>query len=792
MYLQILKKDLKRKRAMNIILLVFIILSSMFVSSSVSNIISVTTALDSYFEMAEAPDYFAATMNKSSSVEIEESLENEASIDSIKTEEIFFLSRSNIFHKGEQLNAVDNTQVLQSDKDISMNYFLDDGSIIEKVNSGEVYMTGYAMENVGLESGDKITIDIEGESHEFTIAGGFKDAVLGSSMNNMARYIISSEDFEAYTSNEMINEMYGGKFCYIHTSNMEKMMSEISDISSSFIFAMDRGLLKFTYVFDMIVTGILLVVSLILIAIAFVVLRFSISFTLSEEFREIGVMKAIGISNLKIRGLYLTKYAALSIIGALIGLVFSFPFGKMLMSISSKSVIISNQNPIFINILCAVFVIAVILLFCFSCTRKVKKMTPIDAVRSGQTGERFRKKSIMSLSKSKLPATAFLAANDIVSSPKRYSIITFTFSLCLSLLLILSATVTTLNSDTLMPTFGFVECHATASNGDIIMRFMVDGGHEKLEVYLEDMEETLAENDMPAKCVQEMGFTFTVTHGEYEENIQTFQGTGTTMDMYEYTAGTAPQSTNEIAITRIAADKINADIGDTVTIKTIDGDKDYIITAFFQTMNMQGSTMRLHEDEEVNYVQVGSSVATQITFTDDPDDAEIERRIEKIKEIYPEFEDVTTSAEWVKGNVGVADTLASVKSMVAILTIVLAALITVLMERSFIAKEKGEIALLKAIGARNNRIYVYHTIRFAMVGFIAAVIAEIAAMPLTHLCVDPIFKMMGLELAVDYVINPLEMFITLPLTILITTIVSAFLTSIYTRKIKSSDTTNIE
>ncbi len=33
MYLRILKKDLKHKRAMNVILLVFIILASMFVSS---------------------------------------------------------------------------------------------------------------------------------------------------------------------------------------------------------------------------------------------------------------------------------------------------------------------------------------------------------------------------------------------------------------------------------------------------------------------------------------------------------------------------------------------------------------------------------------------------------------------------------------------------------------------------------------------------------------------------------------------------------------------------------------
>ena len=68
MYLNILKKDLKRKRAMNIIILLFIVLATMFVSSSVNNIINVTSALDNYFEMANMPDYLVVTMNKTLAV----------------------------------------------------------------------------------------------------------------------------------------------------------------------------------------------------------------------------------------------------------------------------------------------------------------------------------------------------------------------------------------------------------------------------------------------------------------------------------------------------------------------------------------------------------------------------------------------------------------------------------------------------------------------------------------------------------------------------------------------------
>ena len=790
MYLSILKKDLKRKRAMNIILLLFIILATMFVSSSVNNIINVTTALDSYFEMANAPDYFAATMNKNLAVDIDETVSSASAVDSYAMENVLFLSPDNFSYEDEDIIIKAGTNLIQSD--ICMNYFLSDESILETVGKGEFYMAESEADSLGVDVGDKLTIELNGVSREFILADKIKDALLGSKgLASITRYIISEEDFNCFLSAENTEEYYGGTLVYIYSSNIETALPQIKPLVDNSALTLDRAMMKFCYIFDMVVVGILLVVSIILIIIAFVVLRFTIFFTLSEEFREIGVMKAIGIGNFKIRGLYLIKYMGLSIIGAAIGLVLSFPFGEMLMSVSSQTIIVGNQSPILVNILCAVLVIAVILLFCYGCTDMVKKMTPIDAIRNGQTGERFRKKSVMSLGKSKLPATPFLALNDIVSSPKRYSIITLTFFLCLSLLLILSATVSTMNSDSLASTFGWADCDIYLDS-KMSTECMLEDGHERLEKHLDDMEQTLAENGIPAKCYQETIFTLPVAFGENESNICIYQGTGSTMDMYEYTAGTTPQNTDEIAITRIAADKLNANIGDTVTIKTIDGDKEYIISAFFQAMNMQGIGIRLHSDEYINYIQAQGSIYTQITFTDHPDSKEIKQRMEEIQRIFPDYENIETCAEKVADLVGIAGTLDAVKSLVAVLTIVLAALITVLMERSFIAKEQGEIALMKAVGTRNGKIYAYHTLRFLFVGIITVIIGEIFAMPLTHLCIDPIFKMMGMELAVDYVINPVEMYLIFPIVILVTTTISAFLTSLYTRKIKSSDTANIE
>ena len=789
MYLDILKKDLKRKKAMNIILLLFIILATMFVASSVNNIINVTTALDSYFEMANAPDYLVATMNKNLAVDIDETVSSASAVDCYEAENILFLSSDNFIYEDENIITPGGTHLVHSD--ICMNYFLSDGSILETVEPGEFYMTEAKADALGVDVGDKLIIELNGVKREFVLAGKIKDALFGPNQLSFTRYIISEEDSSVFLSAENTEEYYGGTLVYIYSTDIKTALTQIKPLVNNSILTMDRAFMKFCYIFDMIVVGILLVVSIILIIIAFVVLRFTISFTLSEEFREIGVMKAIGISNFKIRGLYLVKYMGLSVIGAAIGLALSFPFGEMLMSVSSQTIIIGNQSPILVNILCAVLVIAVILLFCYGCTGKVKKMSPIDAIRNGQTGERFRKKSLMSLGKSKLPATPFLALNDIVSSPKRYGIISLTFFLCLSLMLILSATVSTMNSGSLSTTFGWADCDIYLDS-KIIMECMMEDGREKLEKHLDDMEQTLEENGIPAKCYQEIMFNLPVSFGENESNISIYQGTGTTMDMYEYTAGTAPKNTDEIAITRIAADKLNANIGDTITIKTIDGDKEYIISAFFQSMNMQGMGIRLHSDEYINYVQAQGGLNTQIMFTDNPDSKEMEGRIEELQRIFPDYENIETCAETVKDMLGVADTLAAVKSLIVILTIVIAALITVLMERSFIAKEQGEIALMKAVGTRNGKIYAYHALRFLFVGMIAVLMGEIFAMPLTHLCIDPIFKMMGMELAVDYSINPVEMFLTFPIIVLATTTLSAFFTALYTRKIKSSDTANME
>lgn len=790
MYLNILKKDLKRKKTMNMILLVFIILATMFVASGLNNVFTVMNGTDYYLDKAEIGDFVVITMGNESTGYADGILDKADCVNGYKIETCIFGSQDSVSHLDGAEVETKNTAMFQSISDAKLKFFNTANKSVSAVNQGEVLITGKFIENNGFKVGDYIRIKLGDVEKELKIAGKVKDAFLGSDFMGNTRFLLNQADYDTFLADEMINAHYLGEVIYIETDDVKATTSAIADIPG-IAFTGTRDTLKMCYVMEMIVAFIILILSVCLIIVSFVVLRFSIGFTIAEEYREIGVMKAIGISNVKIRGLYLVKYTALSVIGAVIGLILSFPFGEMLKNVWSKTIIISGRNVIIINILCAVFVVAVIMLFCYGCTGKVKRLSPIDAIRNGQTGERFRKKCLIGMSKSRLGAVPFMAVNDIVSSPKRYGIVTLTFVLCLSIMLMLSGTVSTLKSKSLITTFGLADCDVVLF-GEQTLEFMADDGRQKADEYLADMEKTLSENGMPANCFSEFIFYLSVMHGENERKVNIYQGINTGMDKYSYLSGTAPQRNGEIAITQITANKLEASIGDNVTIRTMEGSKEYIITALYQTMYNQGEGVRLYTDENISYVYANGKSETQIKFTDNPGDDEIQRRIKKIAELYPDIDRIITCGEFVTENVGVAETLNTIKQMVTILSVILTALITVLMERSFIAKEQGEIALMKAVGMRNGSIYAYHTLRFAIVGMVAVIVAVLLAVPFLHIFIDPVFKMMGMEIGVEYVFDIFEMYLLFPLVILLTTTVSAFLTSLYTRKIKSSDTANIE
>lgn len=788
MFFRILKKDLKRKKTMNIILLLFVVLCSMFAAASVNNIIAVVGGLDYYFEKAELGDYFIIERSTGGEDTISKILKHSENVSGYKTYNVVNASCDDLKTDSGKLMEFSNIALICDINNTKQNFFGMDNEVITDVEKGKVYITGSVPKREGVKIGERFYVELGDTKLPLEVAGFAKDALLGSEMMGNPRLLINSADFETLTADETIHTYSCGHVYDIDTNNAAALESELNE-QNGMLFSGDRDLIKMTYIMNMLVAAIILVVSVGLLIVSFVVMRFTIKFTISEEFREIGVMKAIGLKNSSIRVLYLVKYSGIALAGAIIGYFGSVPFGNLLLKSVSENMVLGNDNSIMIGIICCIAVVLIIMLFGWGSTGKIKKLSPIDAVRSGQTGERFRKRSLLSLGKSKFGSTGFLALNDVTSEPKQYGILTAVFAICTALVMILAVTANTLDSGSLLYLLSITESDVYMNDSTRAMEIIA--GAKTIRETEDEIVNILAENDIPGNVYLETWYKLPVTakNGSFQVNFLNCMDTKTTD--YDYTDGSAPIKPDEIAVTKQISEKLGAEIGDRVTVNIGGEEREFIITAYFQCFNNLGECARFHEDVSIPDSLMTSSFAYQINFDDHPDKTVIDERIEKLKGIF-DNKNIFDTKGFVKDCMGVGNTIAAVKNLVLMLSLIIIILLAVLMERSFISKERAEIALMKAMGFGNRSVIVHHTTRFGITVLTGIVTASVLLMPLTKLIMDPLFGMMGAIGSIEYQFNILEIFGLYPVIIFCMTVLSAALTALYTRTIKPSDTASIE
>ena len=789
MFFDILKRDLKRKKTMNVIILLFVVLSVMFISSSVMNLTAMTGSLDSFFDKAGVGDYVVFERS-GGTVKVADAVKNAEGVTDFKQEECIFLSGHKfVGHAKEKDSQNANTSMVCCLSHQIQRYFDGSDNEITEVADGEVYVRQSLLDNSNANVGDKVELTVAGVTRTFTVKDTLKDAVLGSRMMGNARFLISENEYKAFEKAEPL-EPYLFYLSFIDTNDIPALEKALNNCDA-IAFSLDRSTLQFTYILEMVIAGVLLVVSIALILIAVVILRFTISFTLSEEFRQIGIMKAIGIPDGKIRSLYLVKYLAISVLGAIIGLTLSFPFGSKLLKMVSQNIVMENSNSVLLGVLCAAAVVCTIVLFCYLSTRKVKKFTPVDAVRSGTTGERYKKKGVIKLGKKPVRPVFFMAVNDILSSPKRFLIMLFTFFVGISMLMVGLNISSTMTSSKMLNWINMAQCDAALVESGMIEKYMVADGREKLNQKISEIESDLSEKGWKADCFVEVISTVIVTKGDTKLKTNGTEGVNMTPDEYMYLEGTAPQNKNEIAMSYIVADKLGAQIGDTVTVKTPDGETECMITAVYQTMMTMGNNIRMYPGQTYSFQNLVGLNDLQIRFNDDPSTGEIEKRIEAIKEMYPD-DKVMNAGDYVDYCVGgVGGMMDGVTGLLLPVIILIDILVAVLMEKSFLTKERGEIAMLKAIGFKNRSIILWQILRIAIV-MIAAVLFSVAlADPIGKLTTGGIFQMMGAK-NIIFDMDILKTFVIYPAIVLATTVFSVFLTALSVRKVNSNEINSVE
>ncbi len=789
MFFRILGRELKRKKGINFILFLFVILATIFVAASVNNILVVMNATDYCIEKGNVPDDSIWSYEENSVKSIDNWLDNEGKkyYQSYTANTAVALAQTNIkSFKNEEGSdyKITNSIIIQSTWDYMTAYDYDYNEI--SMNDGELSMKKQDMELNNLEAGDKITIEVNGYERTFTVTEPIYDPAYGGDFIGETRYFVSENEYEK------IKEASGNYVTIynIITDDVDEFSVRINRLGVNITVEITKDLYAFTYIMSVISAGIITIVGACLIVIAFLILRFTISVTLTEDYREIGIMKAIGLKDFAIRKIYLVKYLALSLVGIIIGAVVSIPVSTGMLSVVASNMMMQNGAAHKeINILCAVLVLIIIMMFCYFSTGKLKKFSAIDAIRDGSKGERFAKSPLRLFRKKKMRVPFFMAINDIVSSTKKYIAMILTFAIGIVLVILCCNTITTFRSSEMAKSFLLdTDCEAYINADTIYDRSQFDMTGKAVKEYVEKVKNELSDKGHEADIHTIIFFSSSVYVDKDAEDMRSFMAIQPVNNDGKYiplTKGSIPELDNEVVISKQVSDKLGVNIGDSIHMQLGEVDYKMIVCGIYENYMQMGQTILLSESFNSDELVTKGSWYYQIDLKNADDS------FESLKNDMPQYE-IMNSYGVMENNIGsIMSKIGVIKVAVLILIGAVNVLITVLMLKMFIMEENGQIAMLRSVGFSVYAVRLHQIIRMGIVFVIGAVIGIIISIPLNTLALKPIFGLMGAtNLKIQVV--PVETYLLYPAVLAVVVIVSTIAASATIKKMNLMEINNIE
>ncbi|GAB3760821.1 ABC transporter permease [Microlunatus parietis] len=328
LYLRYAYNDLIRNKGINATLVVILILSAFLMATGSMVIERLAGSVSRLAEQGRPPDFLQMHKGEYDLAALERfAADHVAQLDAWLLEEMLGYDSTALTWQrpatGESgdlaASRIDNLFVTQN---AEFDFLVDQTGAVVQPAAGEVFVPVLYQQQYGLRAGDVLTIRTDSGSHPLRVQGSIRDSQMAASLSPSSRFLINSADFGALSraggaALEIIVEyrlVPGGdpnalQAAYENAGGLPTNGQVITGPQLRIVSMISDGLVAFALVF----------VSLVLIMIALINLRFVIRGTLEDDVHEIGALKAIGIPDRVISGLYLTKYALLTLAGCVVG-----------------------------------------------------------------------------------------------------------------------------------------------------------------------------------------------------------------------------------------------------------------------------------------------------------------------------------------------------------------------------------------------------------------------------------------------------------------------------------------
>ena len=749
MYLRMLKRDLKDKKALNTVLFVLMIMASIFMGTGLIILYTNIFGLKDTYKKCNTADIGYLMLRDISDEgandkRMEEILKTLPNVEGVAKSDVVLIKDDRL--EFEHYDPLDNDWVSWQDFAVgkvpdTYNRPLDGNYEYFTVDDGYVAIAQHVANLTNSEVGDYLRITTDyGNKYEFIIS----DIYTNPSSEGLDMIYLSDHDGDIILSEcPSRRDLYEVKISGVDGDYYEVLSKvataplanyeevNISLFASKMMDQTNDGMIS------TIVSIILIGVAIFMMLMILVTINFSLRSTIKQEEKEIGIMKAIGVYSFSYRTLFAVKYIAFAIVGGLIGLPFAAVFSHMLIGRFVFHTIPPKTGTRVILLLAALlFTLFFIVGFTLLSLRRMNKISVMDAIHGENRGERFGKLSGLFLHKKKrISIPLFLALSDILKKVKRYIylIIAYVCGACMILTVIM--------------------IKDSICSKDYFMKYWQQGQMDFEAIPEVEYLDKLANKAGNYKAGIELINKNFEEHGiPAEIEYCAAQGAAYYIDGQERTCylmfdlkdasevvlvkGNSPMLRNEIAIPyRLAMDN-GLNIGDSITIKyekynmnhvtTSKVTEDFVITGFFEGFGLQLPKMLLSSQIDNVVPNYGYH---EFSYKLNCDPRDYDRYYKMMDDLYTDDEIRFIRSEDVE-EYEMGSYIALLNAMLLIVSIVVVIVVTMLTcmyETIFIDEEVADVALLKSMGFERKTVRSWHRLRMVILS-IASGLASVLIM----------------------------------------------------------------
>lgn len=521
-------------------------------------------------------------------------LKEEAGYDGHETENaLYSMTYWNV--KNEKMNAESESMMMafcvyNEDRKILHFDVTDSTSSLKK---NEIYAPAYLKTAKGYQTGDYLEIEEDGERYSFRIAGFVEDMYCANPASwSVYRCHVTQETYEKLKTSEQFKEMRNYN---VRLKNSKKSAEYEEHITGKIVNSEKTAGMEILAALNFstmsnanivminIVMGIMTVFAVCIVLTSLVVIRFNIVTNLENNLPNVGILESMGYTVKQLIASVFLEYFVISTAGILAGLLVAFSISNLVSGVVSGTVGLFWKAKISIPaiVITVLVMMIAIALVCWFVTKRYKRITVLDALRGGMRTHNF-KKNMFPLNKGILGLNVSLGLKEMFHAKKQAASI----ALIIAMLSYVCALVMGLY-------YNFVADDSALKNliGMEVCSVDIDCSATDSEAMVDEILKKAEKIEGVRKVSKYAQATLILSKGNKKKTVPTdvFEDFSK-VDCDKLAEGHYPRLANEIMISRLAADGIEASLGDTITVRNGNAKKDFVVAGISQEIQQGGET----------------------------------------------------------------------------------------------------------------------------------------------------------------------------------------------------------